>query len=266
MAAPLILIPPSEGKAAGGTGPPWHTGEARPTGVLDAARREVIAALARAMHDDLTARRKLLGVGEVAAAHATAANLAVDTAPTLPAIERYEGVLYGALDPGSLSKTDRRRLTAQVLVFSGLWGAVAPDDPIPDYKCKMGASLPPLGKLSRWWRPRLAPLLDERSAGRVVWNLLPGEHDDAWRPAANVRGVIRVRFLDDVARPDGRELVVVNHWNKLLKGSLVRHVLATQLGDPDGLARFAHPQGYVYRPELNDAIGDEVTVCLVARR
>ena len=59
---------------------------------------------------------------------------------------------------------------------------------------------------------------------------------------------------------------MVNHWNKLLKGSLVRHVLSTQLRDPEGLAAFTHPEGYVYRPEHTQTVGKEVTVALVARR
>jgi cytoplasmic iron level regulating protein YaaA (DUF328/UPF0246 family) len=265
MASPLVLIPPSEGKAPGGRAAPWHSGERR-TASLDDARRIVIAALADAMHGDLAARTKLLGVGADASERATRANLDVPTGPTLPAIERYDGVLYGALDHRTLTPTQRRRLHAQVLIFSGLWGAVAPDDPIPDYKCKMGAALAPLGKLSTWWRPRLAPLLHERSARRVVWDLLPNEHDAACTLSPQATLVVRVRFLDDVERNGVRSLVTVNHWNKLLKGSLVRHVLATQLTDPDGLAAFTHPEGYVYRPELTEANGRTVDVALVARR
>ncbi len=265
MAAPLILIPPSEGKASGGSRTPWEQ-RTRRTALLDPARREVIAALMNAMCGDLPARTKLLGVGEAGTAEATRTNLEIDAALTRPAIERYDGVLYGALDHTTLGPTDRRRLNSQVLIFSGLWGAVAPDDPIPDYKCKMGASLAPLGKLSTWWRPRLAELLEERSAGRVVWNLLPNEHDAAYAPSPDSRRELRVRFLDDVHRNGARELVTVNHWNKLLKGSLVRHLLSTQLNGPDGLEEFTHPQGYVYRPELTHTAGRVVTISFVAPR
>ena len=75
-----------------------------------------------------------------------------------------------------------------------------------------------------------------------------------------------VRFLDDVVRHGTRELVAVNHWNKLLKGSLVRHLLATQLTGPDGLEEFAHPQGYVYRPDLTESSGKGTTISFVATR
>src|SRR5690606_26057054 len=149
----------------------------------------------------------------------------------LPAIERYTGVLYDALDYTTLPAKVRRRVDEQVVVISALWGALAPRDPIPDSKLKMGASLPGLGRLSTWWRPRLGPLLDERARGRTVWNLLPNEHAAAWRPAGTAAAMIGVRFLDEVERDGDRVLVTVSHWNKLLKGALVRHVVTRQLDD-----------------------------------
>jgi len=59
----------------------------------------------------------------------------------------------------------------------------------------------------------------------------------------------------------------VSHWNKLLKGALLRHVLATQLDDPEGLVEFDHPMGYRYESGLTTETADGVThVSLVARR
>lgn len=121
---PLILLPPSEGKAAGGTGVAWTSG----TMVvgLDAERRKVIAALATAMRAGEADRAKLLGVTGQTLADATAADRRITKSPTLPAIERYTGVLYDALDGGSLTAAQRGRLVASVVIVSGLWGAVMP--------------------------------------------------------------------------------------------------------------------------------------------
>jgi len=261
----MILLPPSEGKAAGGDGPGWRPGSMVAPD-LDARRERVAAALVRAMKRSQPVRGKLLGVKGDALASATAANLELLTGPTRPAIERYTGVLYEALDAASLSAAHRRRLAAQVRIFSGLWGIVGPGDPIPDYKLKMGASLPPLGKLSTWWRPAVTAALAPEVAGRAVWSLLPNEHAAAWAPSldgeGSPRAVITVRFLDEVRRGGRAELVVVNHWNKLLKGALVRHVLATQLDEPAGLAEFAHPLGYVYAPGLTVVHADGIGVAV----
>jgi len=281
----MILLPPSEGKAIGGSGPAWPAATigassaagSMVAGDLDARRLQVAAALGRAMKRSKAARGKLLGVKGEALTAATATNLEVLTGPTRPAIERYTGVLYGALDAASLPAAHRRRLATQVRILSGLWGVVGPADPIPDYKLKMGASLAPLGKLSTWWRPMVTAVLAPEVAGRVVWNLLPNEHAAAWAPApvaggdpsdGAARTVISVRFLDQVVRAGRVELVAVSHWNKLLKGALVRHVLATQLAEPAGLADFTHSLGYRYVPDLtvshDDGIG--VTVSLVKPR
>jgi cytoplasmic iron level regulating protein YaaA (DUF328/UPF0246 family) len=266
MAAPppLILLPPSEGKATGGSRPPW----APATMIapeLDARRAQVMAALATAMRGSRPARAKLLGVKDVALAAATEADRSVRTAPTLPAIERYTGVLFDALDVASLPTTSRRRLDAQALILSGLWGLVAPPDPIPDYKLKMGAGLARTGKLSTWWRPAITAALAPELAGRTVWDLLPNEHRAAWSPdlgggPASPAVVISVRFAETVGCGGRRELVTVAHWNKLLKGALVRHVLATQLREVDGLAEFDHPLGYVFDPELTEVADDGVRV------
>lgn len=246
---PLILLPPSEGKAPDGRGAPWEPGTMAVD--LDERRTTLIAALHTAMRGSTAARGKLLGVKGEALDAATAANRSVLAAPTSPAIERYTGVLYGELDAPSLPAAARRRLSRSVLIFSGLWGLVAPGDPIPDYKLKMGASLARVGRLATWWREPLTGALAEVARGRVVWNLLPGEHDAAWHPQdVPLRDQYTVRFLE--RRPDG-SLRAVSHWNKLLKGALVRHLLEHPDHGPSELAQWEHPLGYRLAPDLTAA-------------
>jgi len=234
---------------------------------LDRARAQVLTDLTATVRDPDGDPAKLLGVKGDALAAAITANRRVRRSPTRPAIERYSGVLFRELDHHSLSVRDRRRLDSQVVIASGAFGLVTPSDPIPDYKLKMGATLPGLGKLSTFWRPHIDAALDPLAAGRTIWNLWPNEHAAAWRGGDEAAVEITVRFLDDTVAGDGtRRLVAVSHWNKLLKGALVRHVLATQLDEPDGLARFDHPLGYRFRPEMTERHGNRVAVALVAHR
>lgn len=207
----LILIPPSEAKASDGDGPPWTEGTSA-LAELDGPRRVVLRALGRSH----PARK----------------------GPTMSAIDRYTGVLYGELDAATLRGTPKRRLHRNVLIASGLFGLVAPTDPIPAYKLKMGARLDPLGKLSTWWRPQLTEVLTPRVQRAVVWDLLPNEHAAAldWS-LLNPRLRVTLRFLDRNDR-------TVSHWNKLLKGSIVRWLAETGTTDPRDLAAFDHPQGY----------------------
>jgi hypothetical protein len=129
-----------------------------------------------------------------------------------------------------------------VRIVSGLWGLVAPGDEIPPYKLKMSASLPDLGRLSTWWRPRLAPVVAALAEDRVVWDLLPIEHEAAmdWS-GARPEERITVRFVDAQGK-------TVSHWNKLLKGALVRWILIEQPAGPDDLRDFDHPLGYRFDP------------------
>ncbi len=177
-------------------------------------------------------------------------------AATLPAMERYTGVLYRELSWGTLPAVVRRQGEGQVRTVSGLWGLVAPADPIPPYRLKMSASLEGHGRLSTWWRPQLTAVLASLTNGALVWDLLPIEHQAAidWAGCSPAQRV-SVRFLD----AEGR---TVSHWNKLLKGSLVRWLLTEQPAGPAALAGFRHPLGYRLDEKASSLGGPTATVVL----
>jgi hypothetical protein len=227
---------------------------------LDRQRTRVVRSLSSAMRANAPTRAKLLGVKGVALAAATEADRSVRTAPTLPAIERYTGVLYEALDHATLSSDARSRLGSAVVIVSGLWGLVTPTDPVPDYKLKIGASLGPVGRLSTFWRAPLSERVLELARGRVVWNLLPKEHDAALRAP----GVAQhsVTFLEP---GPGGDLVAVAHWNKLLKGALVRHLLEHPATTAADLVDWDHPQGFRLDPARQVVEGDVVRLAFVRR-
>lgn len=237
-----ILIPPSEGKAIGGENEPWAAAPAARAHPLFESRRRVIAALDElARTGDSKSQSKCFGVRGDLLTRAVDANSSIETASTLPAIERYDGVLYQYLDAASLGRRARRELQARVRIASGLWGMLSPGEPVPDYRLKMSASLPRLGKLSTWWRSELTEYLwGELESGATVWNLLPNEHAAAWAPPSRATEV-SVVFLS--AGSDG-ELRAVAHWNKALKGALVAHLTSNPELEPEGLLDWEHPAGF----------------------
>ena len=245
MPTPVVLLPPSQGKAPGGTGPSWRDAPPGRFAELDPDRRRLLRAL-----------------------RAAGGPAGLERAPTLPAVERYVGVLFSHLDAPSLPAAARSRLERDVVVLSGLWGLVAPNDRIPDYRLTMGAVLPPLGRLSGWWRPRLSPVLDRRVAGAVVWDLLSAEYATAWRSLTGITYARRItpRVVAEVALPDGTvERRATSHHAKAVRGAIAREVLVRGLEDPAELAAvdpsllLGHEVGTV----RSDACGSAVTVELV---
>jgi cytoplasmic iron level regulating protein YaaA (DUF328/UPF0246 family) len=203
-----VLLPPSEGKATGGDGEPWSPEQGIFGSELGASRHRVIAALAA----DGGGTAKLLGVGGKHLDRAQRANQALCGAETLPAWQRYTGVVWDHLDPGTLAARQRNK----ILVVSGLLGLLGAEDPIPDYRLKVGASLAPLGKLSSWWRPQLTAALGAHARRRFIIDLLPNEH----------RAGVDTSGMDGVAVVfRHRSGASAGHAAKAAKGHLARHLL-----------------------------------------
>ena len=95
----LVLLPPSETKRAGGDGAPL-TLAALSFPELDPLRKELLDELVE-LARDVPASRAALGLSPRQDDEITR-NAALWTSPTLPALRRYTGVLYDALDVGSL--------------------------------------------------------------------------------------------------------------------------------------------------------------------
>ena len=227
-----ILLPPSEGKAEGGKAPAWKTTSGVFGRALGPRRADVAAALLKAKGGDA----KLLGVNGAHLARAQQANRSLIGGPTLPAHQRYTGVVWEHLSPSTLSTAARTRAKDSVVVVSGLLGLVGFDDPVPDYRLKMGASLAPLGKVSTWWRPSLSDALDEWAAGRYVIDLLPGEHRAAWTPSADgYAGLVSVSFVEKSGK-------VAGHDAKAAKGMLARHLLESSGDVERALKAWKHPR------------------------
>jgi uncharacterized protein len=217
----LVLLPPSEGKAAAGSGPVLDLGS---LGLpeLTGARREVLDALVELCSGDEAKAREVLGLSEGLRGE-VARNAALCEAPTLPAAEVYTGVLYDALGLATLGAAARRRAQRSLLVFSGLWGAVRLDDRIPPYRCSMGVRLPGPGALGAFWRGPLARVLPEAAGDGLVLDLRSSAYAAAWRPRGELAGrtaavrVLQVRTVDGAERR-----TVVSHFNKATKGRLAR--------------------------------------------
>ena len=224
----IVLLPPSETKRVGGDGPPLR---------LDALGSPALRPLRAALVDELVALaadrpgcRRALGLSP-SQDHEIDRNAALYGAPTLPAINRYTGVLYDALDIGSLRGTAKSRAHARLAVGSALFGLVRADDPIPAYRLSATSKLPGQPTLAARWRPVLEPVLAEIATNELVVDLRSGSYAALGRLPAAVH-------VDVVAEhADGRR-TVVGHFNKAHKGRLAR-ALVNSRAEPDDAAKVA---------------------------
>ena len=129
-------------------------------------------------------------------------NLALRTAPVMPAIERYTGVLYDALDASTLSDAALARLA----VGSALFGVVRAGDLIPRYRVSGGSKVG--GKtMKAWWGTSVSDVLGDQ--GFVV-----DMRSGAYQQLGPVPGALTVRVEQ---AGTGK---VVSHFNKQYKGEL----------------------------------------------
>lgn len=199
----LLLLPPSETKAQGG-GALTIDQVALTFGGLNPAR-------------DLV--RKAAGLETIL------------TAPTMPAIDRYTGTLYGAIhgrglkgtptQHNQLSPLERARAKTSVLVQSALFGLIPATDLIPEYKLSPTKNLGGVNLKKVWGEAHLA--IWPRLQGLVI-DLRSKSYADLAPIPSSVEHFTVTVFVE---REDG-SLEQLNHFNKKAKGQLVRAALTAK--------------------------------------
>lgn len=212
----LIVLPPSETKAPGGTDAPMSL--SFPS--LDPVRTLLIDVLTATPVDTQMSELKI-PAGKRADAEE---NQVLRSAPVMTAIRRYTGVLYDALDAASLPDAALSRLA----VGSALFGLVRATDCVPRYRVSGGSKVG--GKtMKAWWGASVSDVLAQQD---FVVDLRSG----AYQQLGPVPGAVTVRVEQTET---GK---VVSHFNKQYKGELARELAphnATSAGDVADIASAA---------------------------
>lgn len=247
----IVVLPPSETKRAGGDGPPLALDDLD-WPELGPLRGELIAELVALAGDPATCRQAL-GISAAQDAEIER-NATLRTASTLPALYRYTGVLYDALDIGSLHGAAAARAGQRLAVGSALFGLLRAEDRIPAHRLSAGSKLPGRPGLATRWRPVLEPVLAQLGSRELVVDLRSGAYVGLGRLESAVR-------VDVVAEhPDGRRSTV-SHFNKAHKGRLAR-ALVSATAEPDdaaGVAAVARRAGMRVERE-----GHRITIVVTA--
>lgn len=207
----LIVLPPSETKSVGGDGAALDL-EKLSFPSLNNTRQEIAHDLA-AMNDEQA--MDVLGLSEKLREEATHNRQLFDS-PTTPALLRYTGVLYDALDPQTLPRAAWDHLA----IGSALFGVLMATDPIPHYRLSGSVKLPPANRtLKSRWGTQITDALasyQENHAGPII-DLRSG----TYQQLGKLKGAITVRVESE--RPDGSRKVV-SHFNKHYKGLVAREL------------------------------------------
>jgi len=145
-----ILLPPSEVKNPGGRGLPLARRQRRQP--IEDSREQVLRALDRLLDAGEADAARALLLPDSVAAEALRDNRRLRTAPTMPALDRYAGVVYDGLFLQPPSEPARAVAHRELLIFSGLFGVLRGGDPVPPYRVPAKAALPGLGVLATFWR------------------------------------------------------------------------------------------------------------------
>jgi len=209
----LLLLPPSEGKTPGGTDP-WTTDSGRFGVTLHELRTTVNNTL---NNPDLPPPAGARRTNPV----------------SLPAYQRYSGVVWKHLNPTTFTAETFRRASDHVAVVSAVGGLFAFTDPVPEYKLKVGASLRQVGSVAKLWQSQLGAAIDEElrrephDGQHYVVDLLALEQAAAVRRPEGLPWY-RVELIGPGGQRSG-------HNGKAAKGRLARALLDAD--DPEQFLR-----------------------------
>ncbi|WP_308009917.1 YaaA family protein [Curtobacterium oceanosedimentum] len=251
MTGLTVLLPPSETKREGGDTDRTLDLRALSFPELADERAAVITAARSVSSEESTARTALkLGPKSIAERFR---NLELETSATMPAIERYTGVLYDPLAAQDADDATRSWWARHVVVQSAMFGPIGAADPIPAYRLSHDSRLGAV-RLASHWPGASARALASRPAGLVL-----DLRSEGYRQLGPVPDAVAPRVVS--VDGSGRRRAL-NHWNKTAKGRLVALLARTgaSVGSMDELVGWAATHGVVV--ERTDAGWDLVAESL----
>jgi cytoplasmic iron level regulating protein YaaA (DUF328/UPF0246 family) len=199
----LFLLPPSESKAQGG----------------DSLGIDKVALIFAAMQP---AREVVFE----AAVKAKLVDPTLQSHPTMPSIDRYNGTLYGAIhgrglkgtptEHNTLNQNERERVKESLFIQSALFGLIPANSLIPNYKFSADSKLPDLNLKQHW-----------AGSHDVTWNRLLGQQiidlrSKQYAELAPIPASFESLTVEVYEIESGKAM---NHFNKKAKGQFIRAFL-----------------------------------------
>jgi len=228
-----ILLPPSETKAVGGGYPSLAVSPIEDH--LQLARKQIIDSLIELCANQELAEQALkLGPKQISDIQR---NLELMDSPTMPAIDRYTGVLYDAL------KADGAVKGKNISIQSALFGLIPATTPIPYYRFSWDSKLPGINLKQHWKQAHQGffesseQVLDMRS--KSYQELAPIDSSNSWVVE------VFVEYANGERKP-------LNHFNKKAKGVFAKFADSEGLQGIDQVESLALKAGQ--RAEIADGV------------
>ena len=208
-----IVLPPSETKQPGGVEGSSLDWARVVLPELTAVRQAIAKDLVEVSSDEVSGLNAL-GLG-TKGVEWLGANLELESSPVMPALARYTGVLFDALEYSSLDQSARSRADGTVWLFSALFGPLRATDEIPRYRLSFDSQLPGESLKARW-----QPHADVIWSGEFTIDLR-SEGYRALAPLPEGSGVY-VKVVKDLSGA-----AAAGHANKGAKGRFVRDLVSS---------------------------------------
>ncbi|MFZ2890790.1 YaaA family protein [Sulfuricurvum sp.] len=172
------------------------------------------------------------------------------TAPTMKAIERYDGVAYDYLAYPQLSFESQHYIDNNTIIFSNLFGPISAGNHIPDYKLKQGSSI---GSFipEKHYKKYFSGALDEMIGDQEVLDLRASFYDKFYTPRNQS---VTLKFL--------KEGKVVSHWAKAYRGIVLREAAKEKIASIQELLAM-NIEGLVVREIIKTKKKKEVIYSIV---
>ncbi len=252
MANYLIVLPPSQGKTKGGSEElPFRLVENlskyNSFKELNNLRSEIYELLLlTTSQEDETKLEKIFDV-KGKNLHYVVDNVQdMLNLPTMPAIKRFSGTMFKAIDYQNMPLHQRTNFEENVIFLDGMFGLIKPLDYLPEYKLKISSKFSSID-CTKFWKQHLQHILKQITYDKIVIDLLPQDHRKAMS-VSNHATHLKVIF----AKLQNGKYKEEGHASKQLKGELIKYVCERESISRDFLEKFVHSKGHKYAPEYSN--------------
>ena len=179
-------------------------------------------------------------------------NKKFDPSISREALKVFKGEVYQGIDIESISNTGQDYLQEHLIILSGLYGALKPNDSILPYRLEMGSSLkvtPTKNNLYKFWGDKITDYfngrLEEQDTDTLI-NLASNEYFKSIKEK-NLKARVIVPEFKDLKNGSYK---MISFFAKKARGRMVRYIADNNITEPEHIKTF-DVDGYIFNNSLS---------------